>query len=169
VAVVSKRVKIISIFIFLTILVGCGNVLDIGHGNLLDTEKQPFKGSGVRRHRSDQIWSRDFGPEQSGHFRSLTLGDFNNDGKTDIAGGSYEPGAIFLWFGDDAGNWERAQRFRIRGDIRSLAAGDLNNDGWLDIISTSMGDTNGVQAWINENGRFGDPQPISEKDPLRWP
>ena len=162
-SIASKRAKIISTLIFLAILVGCGNILETRR-ELLDTEKAPFKGPGVHRYRSDQRWSRDFGPEQSGHFRSLTLGDFNNDGKVDVVGGSYEPGAIFLWFGDDAGNWERAQRFKIRGDIRSLAAGDLNNDGWLDIISTSMGDTNGVQAWINENGRFGDPQPVSEKD-----
>jgi Periplasmic protein involved in polysaccharide export len=167
VSIISKRVKIISTLILLAILVGCGNLRDIGDigsGNLLDSEKVPFKGPGVYRHKSDQIWSRDFGPEQSGHFRSLTSGDFNNDGKIDIAGGSYEPGAIFLWFGDDAGSWKRAQRFRIKGDIRSLVSGDVNNDGWLDIISTSMGDTNGVQAWINENGRFGDPQSISEKD-----
>ncbi|MCP4976558.1 MAG: OmpA family protein [Maribacter sp.] len=152
----SKRVEIISILIFLTILVGCGNILD--------TESTPFKGPDVHRHRSDQIWSRDYGPEQSGHFRSLTSGDFNNDGKMDIAGGSYEPGSIFLWFGDGAGNWKRVQRFRISGDIRSLVTGDINNDGWLDIVSTSMGNTNGVQAWINENGRFGDPRPVSEKD-----
>ncbi len=153
---VSKRVKIISTLILLAILVGCGNIMD--------TEKPPFKGPRVHRLGSNQIWSRDFGPEQSGHFRSLSLGDFNNDGKIDLVGGSYEPGAIFLWFGDDAGNWERAQRFRISGDIRSLVTGDINNDGWLDIVSTSMGNTNGVQAWVNENGVFGDPQPVSEKD-----
>ncbi len=153
---VSKIVKIISTLILLTILVSCRN--------MLDTESQPFEGPNVRLHRSEPIWSRDFGPEQSGHFRSLTIGDYNNDGKIDIVGGSYEPGAIFLWHGDNAGNWERAQRFKISGDIRALVSGDINKDGWLDIISTSMGNANGVQAWINENGSFGDPQPVSEKD-----
>jgi protein involved in polysaccharide export with SLBB domain/outer membrane protein OmpA-like peptidoglycan-associated protein len=154
--IVSTRVKIINTLILLTILVGCGNVWD--------TERPPFKGPEVRLHKSDPVWSMDFGPEKSGHFRSLTLGDFNNDGKIDIVGGSYEPGAIFLWHGDNAGNWKRAQRFKISGDTRALAAGDINNDGWLDIVSTSMGNTNGVHAWINENGKFGDSQPISEKD-----
>ena len=154
--IVSKRVKIISTLILLTILAGCGNVWD--------TERPPFKGSEVSRHKSFPIWSRDIGPQRSGHFRSLTLGDFNNDGKIDLVGGSYEPGTIFLWYGDGAGNWERKQRFRISGDIRALAAGDINNDGWLDIVSTSMGNTNGVQVWINENGKFGAPQPVSEKD-----
>jgi protein involved in polysaccharide export with SLBB domain/outer membrane protein OmpA-like peptidoglycan-associated protein len=156
VLIVPKRVKIISTLILLTILVGCGNVWD--------TERPPYKGPEVRLKKSAPIWSRDFGPQKSGHFRSLTLGDFNNDGKIDLVGGSYEPGTIFLWHGDGAGNWERVQRFRISGDIRALAAGDVNNDGWLDIVSTSMGNTNGVQVWINENGKFGDPQPVSEKD-----
>jgi len=156
VLIVPKRVKIISTLILLTILVGCGNVWD--------TERPPYKGPEVRLKKSAPIWSRDFGPQKSGHFRSLTLGDFNNDGKIDLVGGSYEPGTIFLWHGDGAGNWERVQRFRISGDIRALAAGDINNDGWLDIVSTSMGNTNGVQVWINENGKFGDPQPVSEKD-----
>ena len=154
--IVSKRVKIISTLILLTILVGCGNIWD--------TVKPPFNGPEVRRHKSDPVWSMDFGPEKSGHFRSLTLGDFNNDGKIDIVGGSYEPGAIFLWYGDNAGNWKRVQRFKTSGDTRALAAGDINNDGWLDIVSTSMGNPNGVYAWINENGRFGDSQSISEKD-----
>ncbi|MFQ5454141.1 MAG: FG-GAP-like repeat-containing protein, partial [Candidatus Zixiibacteriota bacterium] len=153
---VSKRVKILITLILLTILVGCGNIWD--------TERPPFKGPEVRLHKSAPTWSRDFGPQQAGHFRSLTLGDFNNDGMIDLVGGSYEPGAIFLWNGDNAGNWERAQRFRISGDIRALAAGDVNNDGWLDIVSTSLGNTNGVQVWINKNGIFEDSQPVSEKD-----
>ncbi|ODS30794.1 MAG: polysaccharide export protein [Candidatus Scalindua rubra] len=157
----SKKVNIIIVLITLAILVGCGNIFD--------TERPPLvtRGHGVHQWKlpwKPALWSRDFGPEQSGHFRSLTTGDFNNDGKIDIAGGSYEPGVIFVWHGDNSGNWKRAQRLRIRGDIRSLDVGDLNNDGWLDIVSSSMGDTNGVQAWINENGKFGDLQTVSEKD-----
>lgn len=160
--VVSKRINIVvAAFVALiisTILVGCGNIWD--------TERPPLvlRGHGVHRWGSDSKWSRDFGPEQSGHFRSLAIGDFNNDGKTDIIGGSYEPGTIFLWHGDGAGNWKRVHRFRITGDIRSLAVGDLNNDGWLDIVSSSMGDTNGVQAWISNNGKFRDFKPVTEKD-----
>jgi protein involved in polysaccharide export with SLBB domain/outer membrane protein OmpA-like peptidoglycan-associated protein len=160
-AVVSKKISIVIALITLTIIVGCGNILDI--------ERPPLaiEKHGVNRWKlpwAKATWSRDFGPEQSGHFRSVTLGDFNNDGKVDMAGGSYEPGTIFLWHGDGAGNWTRAQRFRIRGDIRSLAAGDINNDGWLDIVSSTMGDSNGVQAWINKEGIFGDMLPVSEKD-----
>ena len=159
--VVSKKISIVIALITLTTIVGCGNILN--------TERPPLA---IEKHGVNQwklpweksTWSRDFGPEQSGHFHSLAIGDFNNDGIVDIAGGSYEPGTIFLWHGDDAGNWERAHRFRIRGDIRSLAAGDLNNDGWLDIVSSIIGDTNGIQVWISNNGKFRDFKPVTEKD-----
>ncbi len=153
-----SRIYIIIGLIVLSSLIGCADILD--------TERPPlvYKGHGVKRQDSPSIWSRDFGPEQSGHFRSLAVGDFNNDLKADIVGGSYEPGTIFLWYGDNSGNWTRAQRFKIQGDIRSLAVGDLNNDGWLDVVSSSMGDSNGIQVWINENGKFRKERPVIEKD-----
>ncbi len=122
-----------------------------------------MEGNGVVPVPSEPVWLREYGPERSGHFRSMAVADFNNDGNLDIVGGSYEPGAIFLWFGDGFGNWERVQRFRIMGDIRSLAAGDVNNDGFPDIVSTSRGDTKGVQLWINNKGSDGNPnffQPV---------
>ncbi len=156
--IMSTRLNIIIALITLVVLAGCRD--------MLDTERPPllWKGHGVKLQESPSMWSRDYGPERSGHFRSLTMGDFNNDGKTDIIGGSYEPGAIFLWYGDDFGNWERIQRFKIKGDIRALDVGDINEDGWLDVISCSQGDTNGVFLWINENGHFSKGHPIIEKE-----
>ena len=106
--VVSKRINIV-VAAFVALII---SIILVGCGNILDTERPPlvFRGHGVHRWGSDSKWSRDFGPEQSGHFRSLAIGDFNNDGKTDIVGGSYEPGAIFLWHGDDAGNWHQCKQ-----------------------------------------------------------
>ena len=123
-----------------------------------------FKGHGLKLIQSEAIWSRDFGPENSGHYRSLEVADFNNDGNIDIIGGSYEPGAIFLWYGDGRGNWERIQRFKIKADISSLAVGDVNNDNWIDIISSSRGDTKGIQVWLNLKGKFGEADPVTEKE-----
>ncbi|MBI5682447.1 MAG: VCBS repeat-containing protein [Deltaproteobacteria bacterium] len=142
-----------AVFISILFLTGCSG-------------PQPLSmvGHGVEQIKSETVWSRDFGPERSGHFRALAIADFNNDGKLDIVGGSYEPGAIFLWYGDGLGYWERIQRFKIKADVRYLTVGDVNNDGWLDIVSSSRGDTKGIGVWINENGVFREGQRISEKE-----
>lgn len=143
----------ITIFIGIFFLTGCSG-------------PQPLStvGHGVVQITSESVWSRDYGPERSGHFRALAVADFNNDGKLDIVGGSYEPGAVFVWYGDGLGYWERIQRFKIRADIRYLTVGDVNNDGWIDIVSSSRGDTKGIQVWLNESGIFKEGQRISEKD-----
>ena len=132
-----------------SILIAIVAVITLFLNGCLKPQPLSMAGHGVLQIKSDPVWLRDSGPERSGHFRSLAIADFNNDGKLDIVGGSYEPGAIFLWFGDGFGNWERIQRFKIKGDIRSIAVGDINNDGFPDIISSSSGDTKGIQVWIN--------------------
>ena len=144
--------KIISL-IFIIFFTGCTKSLplaEVGHG--------------VKLIKSEVWWSRDFGPKISGDFRSLAIADLNNDGKLDIVGGGSIPGSIFFWEGDGQGNWKRKQRFQIKADIRSMAAGDINNDGWIDIISSSMGDSKGVQTWINKNGFFEAVKPITEQE-----
>ncbi|MBI5326776.1 MAG: VCBS repeat-containing protein [Deltaproteobacteria bacterium] len=152
------------------ILLVIGGIIALFLNGCLKQQPLSMEGHGVSQIKSDPVWLRDFGPERSGHFRSMAIADFNNDGQLDIVGGSYEPGAIFLWFGDGFGNWERIQRFRIRSDIRFISAGDINNDGFLDIISSGRGDTKGIQVWINnkvltnEDGFFKAAKSVIEKE-----
>ncbi len=142
----------------LVIVVGCSGGLLGGSGPLA------LRGHGVNPTKSETKWSSNLGPKLAGHFRAVAVADFNQDGNLDLVGGSYEPGAIFLWVGDGLGNWKRHQRFPIKADIRSIATGDIDNDGWIDMLSSSYGDTLGIQVWRNNQGQFEPKYPVSQRD-----
>lgn len=145
--------KKIIFIIFIITLAGCAKSLPLA-----------FQKPKVNLEKSEVQWSRDFGPEMAGNFRSIDVADFNNDGNLDIVGGSTEQGSIFLWDGDGLGNWKRKQRFPIKADILSLEVGDINNDGWIDILSSSIGNSEGIQVWINKNGFFEPGRPVTERE-----
>jgi len=65
----------------------------------------------------------------------MILGDFNNDGKLDIASNAPDDAKILLFFGDGRGNFP-APEIEIE-DVShpfSMAAADLNRDGNLDMV-----------------------------------
>lgn len=148
------QVKISSFLVIaIFVLIGCAAPTPIA-----------LKGPGIERVESDREWSKNIGPAMSGHYRSLVVDDFNNDGELDIIGGTTEPGDIFYWSGDCNGDWQRQQRFNIRADIRSMASRDVNTDGYPDLVFSSIGDTKGVHVWINDHGQFSAGSPVSEKE-----
>ena len=76
--------------------------------------------------------------------RDLTLGDFNNDRKLDVAivtwgpGISLPNGAVYLSLGNGAGGFATTS-FGVRPRGINIAAGDFNNDGLLDLAVRSIG------------------------------
>ena len=84
--------------------------------------------------------------------RSVTLGDFNNDGNLDIAAGDYLYNNVEVLLGDGAGNFGTAATYPADGHSSDVAVGDFNNDGNLDLVSANrflsdvtvlLGDGNG--------------------------
>jgi hypothetical protein len=75
----------------------------------------------------------DFGPGSS-----VVVGDFNGDGKLDLAAASY--GYVRILLGDGAGNFTLAPSPYVIASGASVAVGDFNGDGKLDLaVATYSG------------------------------
>ncbi len=69
---------------------------------------------------------------------SVTAGDFNGDGLTDVAAGSGEGrGALAVWFGSAAGVFRAGGDYQLATGPTKLATADLTGDGRAEVIVTS--------------------------------
>ena len=72
---------------------------------------------------------------------ALASGDFNKDGRLDIAVANWKASTIGIFLGDDSQPFAGVTKYPI-GDgsqPHSLALGDFNNDSWLDIVVANYG------------------------------
>jgi hypothetical protein len=66
----------------------------------------------------------------------VAVGDFNHDGKLDLAvvsGFTHLPG-VEIFLGKGGGEFQNPVSYATRGDPTSIALGDLNGDGNLDLV-----------------------------------
>jgi hypothetical protein len=98
------------------------------------------------------------------HARTLTAGDFNQDGLVDLVSG-HEFGTVIHW--ENSGlpfsdvptdvHWIRHDVGDIEGAIRGVAAADLDRDGDLDLAAAERAvDHPTVYAWQNRGGAVGE-------------
>lgn len=92
-------------------------------------------------------------PITSGSYRSVVVGDLNNDGFADLAGGSSEPGGVSVWYKQMDTNFLKPMKLPFKGDVRAVDMADVNGDGLRDIVCSVQRESSGILVWINDLGR----------------
>lgn len=70
---------------------------------------------------------------------ALAVGDFNHDGKLDLAVGSSGSDDVTIFLGDGHGDLRRAGSYPVGPNPTEIAVGDFNRDGNLDLAVASHG------------------------------
>jgi hypothetical protein len=80
--------------------------------------------------------------------RSITSGDFNADGKLDLATANYNSDTVSVLLGDGTGNFFAAINFPAGAGPNSIIAADFNGDSRPD-LAISNGNQNSVSKLLN--------------------
>src|SRR5438445_632232 len=101
------------------------------------------------------IARRDFAAGRSPD--SVAVGDFNGDGKLDLAVASFGSNLVSVLLGNGDGTFQAALTFAVRTGTSSVAVGDFNGDGKLDLVVADLvaGDSASVSVLLgNGDGTF---------------
>ncbi len=83
---------------------------------------------------------------------SVAVGDFNNDGKQDIAAANFNANTVSIRLGDGLGGFSGTTDVGVGDESFIGAIGDFNNDGNQDIATANLADKHGLdpprrRAW----------------------
>ncbi|MEH2264286.1 FG-GAP-like repeat-containing protein [Nostoc sp.] len=87
--------------------------------------------------------------------RTVTVGDFNGDGKLDLAAANIDSNNVSVLLGNGTGGFGTATNFSVGSRPFSVTVGDFNADGKLDLAAANI-DSNNVSVLLgNGTGGFG--------------
>ena len=81
--------------------------------------------------------------------RALAAGDFNGDGRADLAIVNFSDHTVSVPLGNGDGTFQAARAYNVDLDRKSVAAGDLDGDGKPDLVVTNFC---GTDATCSSNG-----------------
>jgi hypothetical protein len=93
-----------------------------------------------------------YGSAATNHPKSVAIGDFNLDGKPDIAVANEYNHSISLWRNLGNGNFGAEQVFATDKNPNHVAVGDLNQDGRPDVVVANGGSKTVTIGFMGTNG-----------------
>ena len=89
---------------------------------------------------------------------SVAVGDFNGDGKQDLAVVNSESDNVSILLGDGTGNFSAPTNFAVGDQPLSVAVGDFNGDGKQDLAVANYDSTGNVSILLGDGaGNFSAP------------
>jgi hypothetical protein len=86
---------------------------------------------------------------------AVALGDFNHDGRVDLAVVNQGDGTVGILLGNGNGTYQPMEAYLVGSNPSAVTVGDFNRDGKLDLAVASVG-TNSVGILLGAgNGTFG--------------
>ncbi|WP_418006552.1 DUF4347 domain-containing protein, partial [Nostoc piscinale] len=87
--------------------------------------------------------------------RLVTVGDFNGDGKLDLAVANRYSNNVSVLLGNGTGGFGTATNFTVGTTAQSVTVGDFNGDGKLDLAVANYNSNNVSVLLSNGTGGFG--------------
>ncbi len=108
---------------------------------------------------------------------SVAVGDFNSDGRLDLAVANRGSDIVSVFFGNGDGSFQTGQNFAVGPSPSSVAVGDFNGDGWLDLavanyssndISVLLGSGDGSFQTAQNFAVGSNPDSVGGRLQRRW-
>ena len=85
---------------------------------------------------------------------AIVAGDFNGDGKLDLAITDADENDVYILLGNGDGSFQTPITIPVGNDPDAIITGDFNNDGKLDLAVANFNDNNVTLLLGNGDGSF---------------
>lgn len=109
----------------------------------------------VSLYQEEEGWSQPLLVDGAGGYEWITVADFNNDYRPDLAaanGSLGGAGGVRVWLNLGNNRWSPSKGPRSSGVYRRIVGADFNRDGKMDLAASQWGLDEGIKVWYGNGG-----------------